>query len=145
RGDTVRITFTREGQRMSLRSRYAGLNLTKSKRSPADPAGYTMFHGLIPGGGYVEAVVAVQSNLARGDASSSGVLGSITFESDDYDCKAGVGKLKVSRETREEFSPSERREPCKLTSYYGGMTFMPPRIVCDYGNGIIYMGGGRVL
>ncbi|MGZ3695923.1 MAG: hypothetical protein ACXWQO_17695, partial [Bdellovibrionota bacterium] len=36
RGDTVRITFTREGQRMSLRSRYAGLNLTKSKRSPAD-------------------------------------------------------------------------------------------------------------
>lgn len=142
RGDSLRLTFTREGKRMAVKSRYAGLTLRQQKHSPADPSGYTMFQGNYPGG---VAHVAVQSNLVRGDESSNGVIGSITFESDDFDCKAGTGKLRVSRKTRQEFSPDGQGEPCKLTSYYEGMTFIPPRIVCNYGGMRVIHGTGGIL
>jgi hypothetical protein len=141
RGDTLMIKFTPDGQRMALRSLYVGMKFTQSKRRIGDHPDYTVFQGQYPtGNGYAEGIVSVQSRLLRGSIS-----GSITLESDDYNCKAGAGKLKVSRETREEFGPPrERGEPCKLTTYYNGMTFIPPRVVCDYGSGFtVITGGGR--
>lgn len=33
-------------------------------------------------------------------------------------------------------------EACKLTSHYGGMEFVPPRVICTYPGGVVYIGGG---
>lgn len=146
KGDTVMIEFSRGGQRLNLRSRYAQLKLSQSKAYAGINPGYTYFQGKYPsGGGYEDAMIAVQSRLVRGYVNPKGSSGSITLASEDYECKAGAGKLKVSRETRDELNPPAQKEPCKLTSYYEGMTFMPPIFLCDYGFGPVIMRTGGAL
>jgi hypothetical protein len=147
RGDTVIIKLTGDGQQMSLHSVYAGLKLIQSKQNPANPVStdYLKFRGHYPtADGYSIAAVSVQASLVRGEAGPNEIVGSVKFEGDQFGCRVGEGKLTVSRATRREFSTGQRGEPCKLTTYYQGMTFIPPRVVCNYGNGIVSItGGGR--
>lgn len=146
KGDSVIITLTQEGQKMTLRSLYARLKLTQGKRRPKNPAlkDYVNFGGSYPNG---YAVIPVHENLLKDNSQSTDIVGSLMLEEEEFGCRTGEGKLTVSRATRREFSTGggNRREPCKLTSYYGGMTFMPPRIICNYGGMTVIHGGGRLF
>lgn len=145
KGDSVIITLSQENQKMTLRSLYARLNLTQSKRRPKNPAlkDYVKFGGTYPNG---YAVIPIHENLLKDNSQTTEIVGSLMLEEEEFGCRSGEGKLTVSRATRREFSGGgNRREPCKLTSYYGGMTFMPPRVVCNYGGMTIINGGGRMF
>lgn len=141
------MEVTQDGQRVSLTSVYHEVHFVQSKRPPRDPglSDYLVYHGRYPAGdgGYAIGTIYVQSNLVRGEQTtrnSDGAVGSMLLEGDDFQCKAGREKLKPTPHS----TRHSRREPCRLTSYYEGMTFMPPRVVCNYGNGIVSItGGGR--
>lgn len=146
RGDSVNLEFTKEGKRVSLRSLHQQMTFAQSKVKPKNDR-YT-YGGRYPNGagGYSVGIIYVQASLVNGVVDTENVVGTMSMEGDKFGCKSGEGKLAVSKETRREFaSPRPRREPCKLTSYWQGMTFMPPRIVCNYGGVTMIRGAGGLF
>ena len=125
RGDSVIIEMSRQGENMLLRSLYRKLNFRQSKnhRGNSDYFTYNSSHGAL----------SLQESVVRGD-SGSDVVGDMLMEGHTFHCRVGEGKLVVSRQTRREFSGGGGgRGGCRITTYWQGITFIPPRVICNYG------------